>query len=76
MNLYVPPPAFAATCAAELVDWAGSLDELLAGLERIYEPGLGEDLAVWEGNRLVAVWLSDGRRLDLRAEAGTPRPAA
>jgi hypothetical protein len=76
MNLYVPPPAFTATCAAELVDWAGNLDDLFASLEGIYEPGLGEDVAFWEGNRLVAAWFSDGRRLDLRATADTPRPAA
>jgi hypothetical protein len=77
MNLYLPPPAFTATIGAELVDWADTLDGLLGALDRTFEAGLGEDVAFWEGPHLVAVWLSDGRRLDLRAAAGDlPRPAA
>jgi hypothetical protein len=75
-QLHTPPPAFTATCGADLVDWADRLDDLLAALDRTFDAGLGEDVAFWEDNRLVAVWLSDGRRLDLRAAADTPRPAA
>ena len=75
MNLYVPPPAFTATCGAERVDWSDRLEDLLSALERTFDPGLGEDVAVWQGSRLLALWLADGRRIDLRP-AETPQPAA
>jgi hypothetical protein len=60
------PTPCTATVGASLVERADNLADLLAVCEDLFETGLGEDLAIWEGNRLVAVWMSDGRRLGLR----------
>ena len=68
-KLFIPP--FTATCGSDLVDWADTLEDLLASLEGIHESGL-EDVAVWHHGRLVALWLHDGSRIDLAALFGAP----
>jgi hypothetical protein len=69
-------PAFTATVGTDLVDWADTLDGLLASLEGVFEPGLHADVAVWRGNRLIALWLHDGRRIDLGPPSGRPAAVA
>jgi hypothetical protein len=56
----------------------GNLDALLSTLFRDFEHGLGEDLAVWQGARLVAVIRDCGDRGEIvRFDlADSPRPAA
>jgi hypothetical protein len=59
------PPCYVATVGAHPVESAAALAELLAVLEDVFEPGLGENLAIWEGNRLLFVWTAEGKRLSL-----------
>ncbi len=76
MIVYAPlPPRCVATVGASVVESSCDLQALFAFVEGCHDVGLGEDVAFWEGTRLVAVWFADGRRLDLRT-AGNPRPAA
>jgi hypothetical protein len=56
-----------ATVAGSVVESSYSLDALLEFLEGVHEPEAGEDLAVWQGNELVAVWTHDGRLRAARA---------
>ena len=55
---------FVPTVGASLVEGADNLPDLLALLEEVHEVGL-DDVAIWAGNRLVALWMHDGRRIDL-----------
>jgi hypothetical protein len=59
---------------------AATLDELLACLGAIFDPWQGEDVVLWWGRLVVAVWTNEGKRLELLrpagADGGNPRPAA
>ena len=58
----IPPLRFIATCGAERVADAATLPELLRTLATIDGP---DDLAVWQGNRIVYVVTHDGRCLEI-----------
>jgi hypothetical protein len=76
----LPPLPFVATCGLDCVAQAATLAELLATLGAIFEPWLGEDVVLWWGQLVVAVWTNEGKRLELLRPSGHqddfPRPAA
>jgi hypothetical protein len=55
---------FVATVGPSLVEGADNLADLLALLEDVHEVG-HDDVAVWQGSRLLLVLTRDGRRIDL-----------
>jgi hypothetical protein len=57
---------FVATVGASLVEGADNLPDLMALLEDVHEVG-HDDVAVWQGSRLLLVLTRDGRRIDLAA---------
>jgi hypothetical protein len=59
----LPPLPYAATCGLDCVAQAATLDELLATLDAIFDPWQGEDVVLWWGRLVVAVWTNEGRRL-------------
>jgi hypothetical protein len=56
------PGEFVATVAGNYVDSAPSLESLIEILAVVWEAGLGEDLCLWQGLRLLQVWTSEGKR--------------
>ena len=68
-----PAPLFSATVGAEVVEEAPTLDELLAVLEQIHDPGA--DVCIWYDNLVIAVRRSEGGTHWLRP-VPDPRPAA
>jgi hypothetical protein len=56
---------YCATVGPCLVASERSLEELVALLEKDWEPGLNEDVVLWCGNRAVQLWCNDGRRVNL-----------
>jgi hypothetical protein len=54
------PPRYNAYVGAEHVHGDDDLSTLLEWLTDVFEPGHGEDLVVWEGGRLVCVWMETG----------------
>jgi hypothetical protein len=64
------PPAYVATCGVHVIDRAGRLADLVAQLETDFQPGCGEDVAVWEGNRLLFVWTAEGKALAIAPRSG------
>jgi hypothetical protein len=75
-----PDPAYVATVQAEVIETADSLDALLAVLAEISQGVAGEDVAVWQGHRLVAVLPASGRVIRFAGltcfTGNDPRPAA
>jgi hypothetical protein len=63
---YVPaaPEPFVALVGVELVESADTLDELLATLAEILDDKGSEDVAVWQGPRVVMILHADGRVSD------------
>jgi hypothetical protein len=57
------PPRFTAYVGGEVVEAGDDLSVLVESMIQCYEFGLDEDLAFWEGKRLLCVWLSSGRVL-------------
>jgi hypothetical protein len=64
------PPVYVATCGARVLERANRLADLIAQLEVGFEPGWGEDVAVWEGNRLLFVWTAEGKSLAIAPRSG------
>ena len=60
---------------ASLVEGADNLPDLLALLEDVHEVG-HDDVAVWQGSRLLLVLTRDGRRIDLNPPLGRRRAVA
>jgi hypothetical protein len=60
---YVPaaPESFVALVAAEVVESAESLPELLAILAEILDENSEEDVVVWHGQRVVMIFRADGQ---------------
>jgi hypothetical protein len=55
------PSRFTARVGGETVEAGDDLSRLVEDMIASFEFGLGEDLTIWEGNRLLCVWLSTGR---------------
>jgi hypothetical protein len=64
-NRTLPPLPYTATCGLDCVAQAATLDELLATLDAIFDPWMGEDVVIWWGQLVVAVWTNEGKRLEL-----------
>jgi hypothetical protein len=60
-NSHAPEPfPFTATSGTNVVCWSDTLEDILDQVERVYDVGLDEDLAVWKGNRILYVLTSAG----------------
>jgi hypothetical protein len=59
---------FTAYAGNEFVEASTGLAELLSVLAEIHSPDVDEDVAVWQGGRLVVVQHPDGPQTWLRAE--------
>jgi hypothetical protein len=60
------PPRFVARVGGDTVEAGDDLSDLVEKMIQAFEFGLGEDLTIWDGNRLLCVWLSGGRVLWLQ----------
>jgi hypothetical protein len=65
---------FYATVGACYVESAATFRQLVQLVGELYAPEQGEDVCFWEGNRLLEVWMSDGRRLKMRCGVCCPDP--
>jgi hypothetical protein len=63
------PPRFTARVGGETVEGSDDLSDLVEAMIEAFEFGLNEDLAFWEGKRLLCVWLSSGKVLWLQKVA-------
>ncbi len=59
---------FIATVGSEVVESADSLEELLLVLGELIDEKPCEDIAIWQGLRLVVVLFANGEVLDRRAQ--------
>jgi hypothetical protein len=59
-------PLYVATVNCAFVEASDDLHALREVLERTFEAGHDEDMAIWCRDRLVEVWWADGTRLHLQ----------
>jgi len=49
-----------------VVEGADELRDLLGILDDTFDPGMGQDMVIWQARPLLAVWTAEGRQLQLR----------
>jgi hypothetical protein len=59
---------FAATCGVEVIEYGYDLADLLAVLAEIHGGDVDEDVAIWQGGRLIVVRRPGGALVWVRGE--------